>query len=193
MLAFLDTIESRLRGVEDLSEDQEEIVVEVVERVIRERSEEKTFCYRNILLHGLNDRNFDFDMTLEMVKLVERLTANHIRVLHVINNPVAAKDSLGSGGYVELPAKSLVGLPTNQTGVFLMSGFFPNWPQGQMGRIWEELCDFHILQRISPQITRPQTHQMISVEIVAECFGQHLTDFGRDFIGYILTSDSDLS
>ena len=34
---------------------------------------------------------------------------------------------------------------------------------------------------------------MISVEIVAECFGQHLTDFGRYFIGYILTSDYDFS
>ena len=193
LLNFLDTIESRLRGVEGLSEDQEEIVVEVVERVVRERSDEKVLCYRNLLLNGLSDRDLDYDMTLEMVKLVERLTTNHIKVLQVINDPVGAKANLGSGGYLERPAQSLVGLQVGQIGVFFMSAFFPNWPCGQLGRIWEELCDAHILLRISPQITKPPPHQMIGMDVIVEAFAQHITDFGRDFIRYILTSDPDQS
>ena len=87
LVGFIGSIEDRLSGVEQITEDQEDFVAEIVERVIRERSEELTSCYRNLLLNGLSAQDFDYDSTLEMVNLVARLTPNHIKVLHVINHP----------------------------------------------------------------------------------------------------------
>lgn len=48
----------------------------MVERVVGERSEEETACYRNILLNGLSVKDIGYDKTLEMVKLVVRLLAH---------------------------------------------------------------------------------------------------------------------
>ena len=191
LLAFLEYIEGRLRGLEGLSDDQEEVVVEIVERVVRERSEEKTDCYRNILLNGLSIREIDYDKTLEMVKLVERLTVNHIKVLQVIRDPVTARSKLGSGGYVERDARPIVGLPTGQLGLFLLSSFFPNWSSSQLSRVWEELCDAHVMRRVSPQIDMPPAHEMIGMDLVVSSFHQYVSEYGHDFIRYVLALEAD--
>ena len=190
LLVFLESIESRLHGLESLSDDQEEIVVEIVERVVRGRSEEKTSCYRNILLNGLASQEFNYDKTLEMVKLVERLAVNHIKVLHVVRDPVVAKAELGGLAHVERPAKLLLGLPVNQAGLFLVSPYFPDWPAGQLSRIWEELCDANILDRISPSMDIRPKHDVISVNLVATVLSQYITQYGHDFIRHVLMPET---
>ena len=190
LIAFLASIEDRLHCVEDLSEDQEEIVVEIVERVVRERSEEKIHCYRNILLNGLSSTEIEYDKTLEMIKLVERLTVNHIKVLQAIRDPVSAKASLGNGVYVERHVRSIKGLPTSQLGLFLLSSFFPNWPGHQLSRIWEDLSDAHVIGRVSPQLDFPPANDTIGMDFVAASFGQYLSEYGHDFVRYVLTLDA---
>lgn len=117
LLAYVESIEDKLDGLGTLSDDQGEIIIEIVERVIKERSQEKTDCYRNILLNALGGDSFDYDETLEMVKLVERLTTNHLKVLQAVSKPAEAKDKLDTGAYVERTAGSVVGLPTSQLGL----------------------------------------------------------------------------
>ena len=191
LTAFLESIQNRMKCLESLSNDHEEIAVEIVERVVRERSEEKTDCYRNILLNGLNRIDFDYDKTLEMVKLVERLTANHIRILQVIRDPVAAEAALGSSVYPERPVRSLSGLPTNYLGLFLVRPFFPDWPAGELDRIWEELCDVHILGRVTPHIDLPPSNETIGIDMVVTCFNQYITESGYEFIRHVLTVEAD--
>ena len=190
LLSFLESIEGRLQCVEELSEDKEEIVVEIVERVVRERSEEKIYCYRNILLNVLSSTAFEYDETLEMVRLVERLTANHIKVLQVFRDPVAAKAKLGSGGYVKRPERSIAGLPTSQLGLFLVSPYFPGWPENQLSRIWEDLCDAHVIERIAPQLNIPPSHDMIGMDFVEASLGQYISEYGHEFIRFVLTLEA---
>ena len=190
LVEFIDSIEDRLRGLEQISEDQEDIVAEIVERVIRERSGEKTSCYRNVLLNGLSSQDFDYDSTLEMVNMVARLTPNHIKVLRVINDPEQAKARLGSQRYSARTPSQMVGLPANDLGFFVLLPFFPDWTGSQLGRIWDELCDVHILQRGAPRIDLPPTHAEIGIDFVTTTFSQYLTEYGYDFMRFILTSDT---
>ena len=191
LLTYLESIEDRLNYLGSPSDDQEEIVVEILERVIKERSEEKTDCYRNILLNALSSSNFDYDRTLEMVKLVERLTANHMKVLRVISDPVAARAKIGDGVYLERPVSSIARLPAIQLGLYFVSSYFPKWPSGQLSRIWGELCDCHVIHNISPRVDMPLVHEMISIDMIALSLSQYITEYGHDFICYVLTLDVD--
>ena len=73
LVDFLQSVEEQLEHLhlEDISADQEEIVTEVLERVIRERSKEKSDCYRRIFLNAVSDESLEYGEVIEKVKLVE--------------------------------------------------------------------------------------------------------------------------
>lgn len=192
LIYFIQSLEARLEDLEYLTDDQEELIIETVERVLREHSDEKRECYRNIILNGLGRSDFNYDDTLEMVKLVERLTPNHIRVLHIINDPEKAKSNLGSDKYVARTPASMPGMVSSDLGIFLLSPFLPDWPGIQLRRIWDELCDVYVIGRGAPRISLPSRDDEIGMDLVTATFRHYLTNYGYDFVNFILTSDMTL-
>ena len=190
LINYLDSIEYDLRSFGSFSDDQEEFVGEILERVIRERSDEKTECYRNILLNGLRSPDFDYDWNIDTVNLVERLTSNHIKVLQVIYDPYKAKVRLGDDNYVPQTVGNMAGLPANDLGLFLLSPFFPNWAGSDLTRIWNGLCDAYVISRGRlTMVNLPPSHEEIGIDLVADTFRNYVTDYGYGFIRYILTAE----
>ena len=84
---FISNLQTRLEDLEDLghlSDEQEDMTAEVFERVVRERSDERLGCYRNILVGVLTSQEWEYDRVEEHVKRVERLTSNDIKLLSML-------------------------------------------------------------------------------------------------------------
>lgn len=188
LLDFLESVETRLSGLEDLSDDQHEIATEILERVVREHSREKTSCYRNILLNGLRAKDMKYDQTMEMLKLVERLTPNHIKVLQVLKDPAAALKTLAPGAYEELRANAVVGLPSHLLSVSLLWSLLPDWPFDQLSVVWDELCDSRLIYGGSPHVQLPPADEKIRFDLVSSILCQHVSEFGHEFIRHVLES-----
>ena len=189
LVKFLRSVEDRLDDWENLSDDHEEIVVEILERVVRERSDEKTECFRSILFTSLRDTDFNYDRSLELVKLTERLTVNHIRPLRVVSDPISAIESAGGKVSIERPANSLSGLLAGDVGLFFVAPFFADWSGNDLRRIWEELCDSHVLQRISPKFRPPKADETIDADLIALILKQYISQYGHEYLQYILISE----
>ena len=176
LLDFLKSIEKELGNLKGVSADQEEIAAEVLDRVIRERSQEKTECYRNILLNAVKDDALDYDLTIDIVKLVDGLTPNHIKLLSVLRDPLEADRQLG--GKV---ARKTANLHLGSHATFLYP-FFPDWGAERLGRLWDDLHRLHILDQGFPSA--------MGGSFTLEGLSNYISSFGRGVLSYILESDS---
>ena len=176
LLDFLRSVEEVLGDLKRVSADQEEIAAEVLERVIRERSQEKIECYRNILLNAVRDDALDYDATIDIVKLVEGLTPNHIKLLSVLRDPLEADRELG--GKV---ARETANFYSGSHATFLYP-FFPDWGAERLRRLWDDLQRAHILSDGFPSA--------MGMSFTLEGLSNYISNFGRGVVNYILESDS---
>ena len=173
LVNFLVLVEERLREVENISDDQEELVVEILERVVKERSKEKRECFSNILIHAVADQDLEYDTMIENVRLLERLTPNHIRILSILRDPLEADRQLNG-------AESAATL--NRSGgsyASYLRPFFENWNDEQLRRMWSDLHNEHVVSQ--PYPTAVGVHP--SLEGLTTC----LSDYGMRFVQHILS------
>ena len=173
LVNFLISVEEKLQEVESISDDQEEIVVEVLERVVKERSEEKRECFRNILVHAIVDQDLDYDTTIENVRLLERLTSNHIRMLSILRDPLGADRQLG-GKVAAATSNSFGG-----SYAAYLRPFFDNWNDEQLRRVWSDLHNEYVLNQSFPTTVGVSPN----LEGLTTC----LSDYGMSFVQHILS------
>ena len=173
---FLRSVDEDLEHLKGISADQEEIVAEVLERVIKERSQDKTDCYRNILLNAVVDEALRYDSVLEMVRQVEQFTPNHIKLLAVLHNPIEADKQLD--GRV---SKETADYVQGSQAIYLRS-FFLDWDDDQLKRTWEGLRGASVLSQDYPNGTQ-------SLRGIQE-LSRNLSNYGRGFVRYVLETDS---
>ena len=176
LVDFLRAVEEKLEHLKSVSADQEEVVAEILERVIRERSQEKRDCFRNILLNAVEDEEMEYDEVIEMVRLVEQLTPNHIRLLSVLRDPVKADERLG--GIVARDTANFYMGPH----VTFLRPFFPDWGDERLSRAWADLERFNILSQGYPSA--------MGSTFTLQGLSNYVSGFGRSVANYILDSDS---
>ena len=174
-LDFVAKLHGRVQRLESISDDHAEILIEVLERVVRERSREKTECYRNILLNVATNESFDYDAVLEMVRKVELFTPNHIKLLAVLHDPIEADKQL-DGRVSKETANTVQG----SQAVYLRS-FFWDWDDDQLQRTWEGLRAASVLSQDYPSGTQ-------SLRGIQE-LSRNLSNYGRSFVRYVLEID----
>ena len=175
LIEFLRSVEQKLEQLTSISADQEELVAEVLERVVRERSHEKTDSFRNILLNAVTDEGMDYDEVIEMVRLVEQMTPNHIKLLSVLQDPVKADERLG-GKVAEQTAAFYMG-----PHVTFLRPFFPDWGDERLRRAWGDLQRFNILTQDYPTA--------MGSTFTLEGLSGYVSAFGRTVVSYIIGPD----
>ena len=175
LIEFLQSVEEKFEQLTSISADQEEVVAEVLERVVRERSDEKTDCFRNILLNAVADGGMDYDEVIEMVRLVEQMTPNHIKLLSVLQDPIKADENLG--GKVAEGTAAFANAPH----VAFLKPFFPDWRDEHLKRTWADLRRFNILAQDYPTA--------MGSTFTLEGLSEYVSAFGRTVVNYIIEPD----
>ena len=175
LIMFISNLRTRLEDLERLehiSAEQEDMTAEIFERVVRERSEERLECYRNILAGVLTGHDWEYDIVEEYVRKVERLTSNDIKLLSVLADP-HARDAELSGEISRTADRiSMGGLSS------LVEVALPGWGREMLRRSWDTLLSEHILGQGYP------SGLMTGSSVTLNALSGQLTGYGREFVDF---------
>jgi hypothetical protein len=105
IVEVLQELNAALRGLEShvarqyvQTEDFEDLLAETLERVARERSEAKRQVYKRFLVDAIRTPG-GYDEQLDVLRILEQLQPDHLRILAVANQP--PKEVGGISGSIE--------------------------------------------------------------------------------------------
>ena len=181
LIMFISNLQTRLEDLEHLSHlsaEQEDMTAEVFERVVRERSDERLGCYRNILVGVLTSHHWEYDRVEEHVKRVERLTSNDIKLLSMLADPYA-RDSELEGAISKRADEIYMGGLSS-----LIETAMPDWDMEMLRRSWGSLLSESILNHDYPSGVATGS------SITLDALNGQLSSYGREFVDFVVLEKS---
>lgn len=143
------------------SEDFEELLDVTLRRIYEERSEQKREAYKNFLVHAVKYPGTPYDEQLRMVRVLEDMQFDHIRVLHAFSNNFAIDDSI----FTDSPSGTL-------------ARRLPDMTFDHIKDLVDQLNDWRLIR--TPNLSTTMTGRG------AQELYNYMTPFGKQFLQYIV-------